>query len=351
MLTSVLAVIVTFGLVIFIHELGHFILCRLLKIRVETFSLGFGKALWQKQHEGTLYVVRAIPLGGYVKPAGETLDDHKGAPDEYFSHPWYERIALHLAGPAMNYLLAFVLFTAVILAVGVPGPSEETVVGEIVEDYPAYQAGMREGDKILSVDGKPLKDWMAVAEAIHSKPGVSITLGYERAGKKYEAALTPKASEGTGYVGISPLSVNKRKGVVESVKLGAYQCWYWTKYTMVTLASKIYHREKPDVAGPVGIVHMVSKAAHSGFANLVFLIGLISVAIGIFNLLPIPILDGGQSLIFLWEGISRHKPTERVFQVANAMGLAFLLCVLLFATYSDINRIFAKSAATETVKK
>jgi len=335
-----------------LHELGHFILCRILKIRVETFAIGFGPAIWRKEHNGTLYVLRAIPLGGYVKPAGETLDEHKGAPDEYFSHPWYERICLHLAGPAMNYILAFLLFTGVIIGAGTPAPSDDPVIGEIVEGDPAYQAGMREGDKITSINGTATASWKAVADIIHANPDQATKISYERGGDKFNIALTPKKYDGIGLIGISPGITYKSVGIVKSVWMGGYQCWYWTKYTLVTLGSKIYHREKPDLAGPVGIVHMISKAAHSGLSNLVYFIGLISVAVGIFNLLPIPILDGGQSLIFLWEGISRRKPTMRMFQTANAIGFAFLICVLVFVTYNDVARIFTKpAAATTDVKK
>jgi len=355
--TSIVAVALTFGLVIIIHEYGHFLLCRLLKIRVETFAFGFGPEIWSRTVNGTKYVVRWILLGGYVKPAGEALDEAKGAPDEYFSKPWYARIAVHLAGPAMNYVLAFALFTGVIYFGGTPVPSSDPVIGELTESYPASLAGLKEGDRITAVDGEKITTWTQMARTIHSKPAIPIKISYERDGKTADATLVPRTdSTGKfGLIGILPGVVYKNIGVFKSVGLGAYQCYYWTEFTVVTLASKIHQRERPDLAGPVGIVHMVSKAAHTGFANFLFLVALISVAVGFFNLLPVPVLDGGQSLLFLWEGISRRKLTEKVFQVANSIGLAFLVCVIVFATYSDIVRIAgssrSKPAAADTSKK
>ena len=340
-LISVLAVVVTFGLVIFLHELGHFILCRILKIRVEAFAFGFGPEIWSREKDGTKYIISWIPLGGYVKPAGETLDAAKGAPDEFFSKPWYDRVLVHLAGPAMNYILAFVLFTSVIWLAGMPIPTSDAVLGEMHESYPAYLSGLREGDRIVEVDGRKVSDWMQMAEIIHARAGKKLDISYARAGKQFHTSITPIMEDGEGHIGISPAMVTKYVGLGKSASMGAFQCWFWTHLTIKTLATKIYHREKPDLTGPVGIVHMVSKAAHSGFADLVFLIALISVAVGVFNLLPIPVLDGGQSLLFIWEGISRRKLTEKVFVVANSMGFAFLVCVLVFATYGDLVRLFS----------
>ncbi|MCK4936431.1 MAG: site-2 protease family protein, partial [Elusimicrobiales bacterium] len=137
--------------------------------------------------------------------------------------------------------------------------------------------------------------------------------------------------------------------------IGAHQCYYWTAFTVTTLAKNIYHRQKPDVAGPIGIVDIVGKAAHSGLPNFIFLIGLISVAIGFFNLLPIPLLDGGHAVLYIFEGITKRKVTIKVMRVVNSLGIAFLVFILLFATYSDIKRLRTssaqKKAAAESLEK
>lgn len=379
MLLSLVAVLFTFGLVIFLHEFGHFIVCRLTGIRVEAFSFGFGKELFGWTSGPTRYSIRLVPLGGYVKPAGEDIEEvsaleqklredgsspaQTGAPEGrppspapraelpdymYFAKPWYTRIGVVLAGPTMNYLLAFVLFSGVILIVGEPRPSTAPVIGDLTQGYPADLAGLKPGDRVLSVDGKPAADWAAMAALIHPKAGRPVSIAYERGPEKGEVKVTPrKAPDGQerGVIGISPGVDYAPVPLLKGLRMGAHQCWYWTAFTVKTLASNIYRREKPDLAGPIGIVNIVSKAAHSGTADLFFLIGLISVAVGFFNLLPIPLLDGGWFLLYLWEGISRRKLTVDMMKYVNAAGMVMLLGIFLFATYNDIMRIVTTRAA------
>ena len=346
-----LGVIVTFGTVIFIHELGHFLVCKWVKMRVEEFSFGFGRALFSFKRGDTLYALRLIPLGGYVKPAGENIEEFKGAQDEYFSKPWYQRLMVVLAGPTMNYLLAFVLFSGVMLAVGEPVPSEKAVIGELVAGHPAHAAGLKPGDTITSLDGMAVHTWTELSTYIHASPGKTIKVAYERAGGvKGELPIVARQDSASkfGVIGIRPETEFAPVSVLSAMGSGAYQCWHWTRLTLVTLASKIYHREDPELAGPVGIVQMVGQATHSGLDNFIYFIGLISVAIGIFNLFPIPILDGGHAVLYLWEGISRRRLTEKLIRATNSVGLALLGSIFLFATYSDIARIYkTRRAARE----
>jgi regulator of sigma E protease len=197
-----------------------------------------------------------------------------------------------------------------------------------------------------------------MAQIIHRYPGKEVDVVFAREGGVRSFRIVPKLDtpSGRGLIGIMPEVRYKRLGLLLSVKEGARQCWYWTSYTIQTLLEKLIRRERPDLAGPVGIVQMVSRAAHSGIEDFIFLIGLISVAIGFFNLLPIPLLDGGHAVLYLWEGLSRRKLTLKVIAYVNSFGLVFLLSVLLFATYNDIIRIRdqrrakkeAKAAAEET---
>ena len=350
-----LGVMITFGTVIFIHELGHFMVCKWVKIRVEEFSFGFGRALLSFKRGDTLYALRMIPLGGYVKPAGENIEEFKGAQDEYFSKPWYQRLMVVLAGPAMNYLLAFMLFSGVMLAVGEPVASEKAVIGELVMGHPAHSAGLKPGDTITALDGVPVKTWTDLSNYIHAAPGKTIKVAYQREGGVTGVLpITAKldASSKFGVIGIKPETEFAPMPVLSALGSGAYQCYHWTKLTLVTLASKIYHRQDPELAGPVGIVQMVGQATHSGLDNFIYFIGLISVAIGIFNLFPIPILDGGHAMLYLWEGISRRKLTEKLIRSTNSVGLALLASIFLFATYSDIARIYKgrRAARAEAVK-
>ena len=356
MIISILAVLFTFGLVIFLHEFGHFIFCKLSGIKVEAFSFGFGKELYGRTSGPTRYSIRAIPLGGYVKPAGETLDEVSGASDEYFSKPWYIRLGVVLSGPFMNYLLAFVLFSGVILIVGEPRPSTEPVIGEVTSGYPADLAGLKKGDRIIKVSGMDVPTWDAMAKEIHARLEKEVVVVYRRGDVESEVKLvtrpSPEGGPVRGVIGISPGPVYLRVPLIKGVRMGLHQCWYWTRFTVETLASNVVKREKPDLAGPIGIVNIVSKAAHTGMADLFFLIGLISVAVGFFNLLPIPLLDRGWALLFLFEGIFRRKITPTVMKVMNGTGMAMLLSILIFATYSDLARIKAshdaKKAAAAT---
>jgi len=348
MILSILAVLFTFGLVIFLHELGHFVVCRLTGIRVEAFSFGFGKELWGRTSGPTRYSIRLVPLGGYVKPAGESMDELSGAPDEYFAKPWYVRLGVVFAGPVMNYLLAFVLFSGVILLVGEPRPSALPVIGDLTQGYPADLAGLKAGDRILKVDGKAVESWSEMSAGIYGKPEKDITLVYSRAGA--EASLTLKTrkapgAEERGVIGIAPGVEYARVPVLKGLAMGAHQCWYWTNFTIQTLKSNIVKREKPDLAGPIGIVNIVSKAAHTGLADFFFLIGLISVAVGFFNLLPIPLLDGGWAVVYIFEGISRRKLTGDIMKYVNGAGMVMLLGILLFATYNDIMRLVTSRSA------
>lgn len=341
MILSTLAVLVTFALVILIHESGHFLVCRRLGVRVERFAFGFGPELLGFDSGGTRFSLCAIPLGGFVKPAGEALEEFKGAPDEYFSRSWKERFAIVAAGPVMNYALAFLLFSGVIYIKGIPQPTQLPVIGDVVPGYPAAEAGLQAGDAVLKLDGAEVNAWQDMAERIHQSPGKKIKLLVRRGSEDREIALVPRLDEvkNIGLIGIAPKMEYAPQPLLASFKEGARQCWYWTAFTVKTLASKIYRREKLDVAGPVGIVQMVSRAAHSAWEDLVFLIALISVAIGFFNVLPVPLLDGGHAALYLWEGLSGRKLTEKTLQVANSIGLCFLLFVLVFATYNDILRL------------
>ncbi|MBI4655516.1 MAG: site-2 protease family protein [Elusimicrobia bacterium] len=351
MLISIIAVLFTFGIVIFIHEFGHFLVCKLSKIKIEVFSFGFGPELKGFTRNGTRYALSAIPLGGYVKPAGENLEEVTGAPEEYFSKPWYTRLAVVLAGPFMNYVLAFALFTGVVYFAGEPVYSDQPVIGEIMTGYPAEQANLKPGDRVISINGKELATWKEMASIIHKNVEKDLNLIYEREGVRSGIKVKTKKdpSGKLGLLGISPQETAYVKvPVIKSVKMGLFSCYFWTAFTVKTLAGNIYRREKPDVAGPIGIVDIVSKAAHTGLANFFYLVGLISVAVGFFNLLPIPLLDGGHIVMYVVEGIIRRKVTIRVMKVVNSLGIALLVFILIFATYSDILRLKNSPAKTKT---
>ena len=349
-LQSAAAVVVTFGLVIFLHELGHFLMCRRLGVRVEKFAFGMGPELFGVTRGETRYSVCAFPLGGFVRPAGEDLETCTGKPDEYFGQAWHRRLAIVFSGPAMNYLLAFGLFTGVIYWKGIPQYSDEPAIGNLMTGFPAERAGLKIGDRILAFNGRAITTWRQLSDAIHAVPGREATMRCLRDGREFSLTLTTKVDDATGYgvTGIMPESVYAPVGPLAAIQEGAAQCWHLTAFTVKTILFKIQRRQRPDLAGPVGIVQMVSRAAHAGWEDLVFLIGLISVAIGFFNLLPVPLLDGGHAVMYLWEGVSRRKLTAQLMNRANGVGIVFLALLLIFATYSDVLRLRGERGARKT---
>ncbi|MBL0057704.1 MAG: site-2 protease family protein [Elusimicrobia bacterium] len=352
-----LGVVFAFGLVVFVHEFGHFIVAKKSGVRVDRFSFGLGPEMFGFQWGETRYCVAWIPLGGEVRMAGEMEPggDPKAVrdPREFFAKPWYRRIPIVVAGPAMNYVLAYALFSFVFLLWGNPQPSTDPVVGDLVEGFPAKAAGLQPGDRFLTVDGKPVAAWSEVAGIIHLNPDRPIQMSVRRpGGGEMEFVVTPRRDTptGQGLIGISPVMGYAPMPLGSALMAGGQQTVFWTRHTLSYLGEKIVHREKPDLAGPIGIATVISKSARSGIQDYLFLIALISLGIGLFNLFPIPMLDGGHLVFFLWEGIFRRPVTRRAVQAANAVGLSLLLGILVFATYSDIQRMRVKPSDAVAVQ-
>lgn len=351
-LLSALGIAFALGLVIFIHELGHFLACKLLNIRVEEFSIGFGKLLKKWGKGETQYSLRAIPLGGYVKPAGEFYAREAEITDDrdFAAKPWYSRAFMVFAGAGMNYVLAFVIFFIVVLSMGLPINNPKLippVVGEIVESYPAYKSGLQQGDLITAVNNTPIQNWEQMVNNIAAAQN-EVTLTYKR-GEETSSVTLPLGEN--KKVGIALEPVYQKAGVFKAIKVAAHQCYYWTALSITTIADKLWHKQAPDVAGPIGIFEIVGKGVHSGPEDYFFLIGLISVAIGMFNLFPIPILDGGHILFFIIEAIRGKRVKEKTIYNASSAGAIFLLALVLYATYSDIKRIRTRSSAKAAIEQ
>jgi regulator of sigma E protease len=218
-----------------------------------------------------------------------------------------------------------------------------------VTGYPADRAGIRIDDEVLALNALPITAWKQLSDGIHALPNQEVTLRYRRDGQEFKARLTTKVDDATGFgvIGIMPESIYKPVGLPAAVWEGAAQCYSITAVTAKTIASKIYHRQRVDLAGPVGITQMVGRAAHGRWEDLVFVIGFISVAIGFFNLMPVPLLDGGHAFLYLWEGLSRRKLTQELMSRASNVGFVLLALLVLFATYSDIVRLRGERAARQ----
>ncbi len=338
---QVLAMVLGIGLLIFIHELGHFLMAKYFKLKVEAFAFGFGPELVGFTYGETRYQIRAIPLGGMVKMPGEDIETSTGHPDEFLSQAWYKRAIIAFFGPLMNYLLAVALFTIVIFTWGMGKPSPLPVIGQVMSGYPSEQAGIKPGDKIDKINGVPVASWEEMAELIHKYPGQAVMLSVTRDQSPIEISVTPRkdASTGLGLIGIVPTIEIEKLGFGQSVYLSCKMVVYQSVFTLKYLGEKIIRLEKPEVAGPIGVMQILATAAKTGMPDLLHLLAVISVALGLFNLLPIPLVDGGHIFIALIEFVIRRPVNKKIIQISNFAGLAIILIIFVFATYSDLARL------------
>jgi len=354
MLLSILAVLVVLSPIVIIHEFGHFLACRLTGIRVNEFSFGFGKILWHKKKGDTDYQLRAIPFGGFVEPAGPMFHP-EGAkeppkPYEFAAKPWYAKFFMVINGALFNYVLAALIFSVLIMIQGYPQTDPvkmAPVVGSIAKNYPAATIDLKEGDKISAVNGTAIKTWKDLTDLLKTRTG-DLHLAYTRGEQNLtvtvkESDFNPAAPQ---TLGIGVKAEYMRVSWWKAMGYGVYECYYWTKYSLESIGKSFARKKAPELAGPIGIVNIIHQAAHRSLLDFVFLIAMLSVAVGMFNLFPIPILDGGYALVYLWEGLTHKLPTEKTLNVAVNIGMYMLILLVVYASYSDIKRIFFKPKTT-----
>jgi regulator of sigma E protease len=357
-------ILFAFGIVIFVHEFGHFMVAKKSGVKVERFSFGLGPELIGFKYGETRYCIAWLPLGGEVRMAGEFLDEDRPADAiktgdhsrDFFAQPWYRRVAIALAGPFMNYVLAASIFFGMLLIWGEPIQTNKTEVGEVVSGMPAEKAGLQKGDRIVSVQGETVEDFLTLASKIHARPGVETSIAFTRNDVPMIVNVVPQKDQekNLGLIGIrpaDPIHDRKKANVGEALTKSVRQCWNISAFTLYYLGQKISARERPDVAGPLGIGQVIVKAVKSGAEDFFYLIGLISVAIGLFNLFPVPLLDGGHMLYYLIEGIRGRPLSHRVMAKANMVGLALLLSLLVFATINDVQRFRGGDKAEASSEK
>ncbi|WP_458401527.1 M50 family metallopeptidase [Candidatus Avelusimicrobium sp.] len=354
MLLSAVAVIVVLSPIVLIHEFGHFLACRLTGIGVKEFSFGFGKILWHKKSsKGTDFQIRAIPFGGFVEPEGKMFpeegDTEPPQPNDFSAKKWYAKLFMVVNGAFFNYVLAAIIFSLLIFLRGMPENDPAKLapkIGQVVAEYPAEKAGLKELDVITELNKKPITSWLELTQAMQERKGdLQITL--QRGEETLHITILDKdfLQSQPNVLGIAVYSELKPVGAWESVGLGLYQCWYWTKFSLNSIWKSITHKKAPDLAGPIGIVNIIHQSVHRGWMDFVFLIGMLSLAVGMFNLFPIPILDGGYALVFLWEGLTGKLPSTKMIMQAANIGFYILMVLVIYASYSDIKRIFFKPKA------
>jgi regulator of sigma E protease len=346
---------IALSLLILVHELGHFIVARLANVKVLAFSLGFGKKLLSFKKGETEYAISLVPLGGYVKLLGESLEDEIAEEDisrSYVHKPPWVKMLIAVTGPLFNIIFAFVLFYVVFMS----GYSVlSTKVGEVDKGLPAYEAGIRPGDVIASVDGKPVQEFDDLLEVMSKAPAGPLTFVLKRGEETIRLTITPKAMEAKNLfgetisrkiIGVRPSSelIKRKESLVGAVSKAGYQTWYLSKVTVLGLAKLIQGTISPkNIGGPILILQAAGKQAKEGTSNLIYFVGLISINLGVVNLLPIPILDGGHIMFHLVEMVTRRRLSTKAIDIAQKVGLAIIIVIMVFAFYNDLDRIFSFS--------
>ena len=328
----IIMAILAFGILIIVHELGHFTLAKLNGVRVEEFSIGMGPNVFSKQGKETKYSLRLFPIGGYVKMMGEeeSVEDERS----FSAKSPLRRISIIIAGVFMNYVLAILIFTFYIFSHGYVN----TILSEVTPASPAYEAGLLPGDKIERVNGsKSFASDDASFEIISSK-GNPIYVDIDRNGEKKELKVVPTKNESDKFmigVKFSPVESPSFGG---SFKQSFNQTASFVSLTFKGLESIFTGKAnlKTDVGGPITIIKMSSKAAEAGIWPLLYLTGFLSVNLAVFNLLPFPALDGGWCVILLIELITRRKVPEKIVEAVNYFGFMVLIGLMILVVIKDI---------------
>ena len=418
---TAIAFIIIFGSIVFFHELGHFIFAKRAGIMVREFAIGFGPKIFGMTKGETLYTIRLLPLGGYVRMAGEDLDSVELQPgyrlgirvnndneidqivlnqnkqfadmlfleveksdlmkemfiegyneeeqlvrykvarnavviengNETFIAPYDrqfgsktvgQRSMAIFAGPLFNFILAFFLFLLLGLLKGVP--TYEPVITTVVSDSPAAQAGMKDGDLVTEINGNPITTWQELSEKIRVSPNEEMEFTVNRNGEPVELTMTPNAvvpkgeSEEVGQIGVSYESPTE-KSPLKAVVFGAEQTYGMTVQIFKVLGTMITGQFSiDDLSGPVGIYKVTDVVAQSGVYDLIHLAAVLSINLGIMNLLPLPALDGGRLLFFFIEAL-RGKPVDKQKEgMVHFVGIMLLMVLMVVVTWNDIQRFF-----------
>ena len=346
-----LSAIVLLGILIFVHEIGHFLFAKLLGVRVLKFSLGFGPKLIGRKYGNTEYLISSIPLGGYVKMLGEESGDELKEEEKPFAYkyqPVWKRFMIVFAGPIFNLFFAAFIFVFIFLY-GVPVLLPE--IGEVMEQSPARAAGLMKGDKIMEIGGVAINQWDEMTTIIHKNPDKSSSFKIRRDNNIINISITPERKKikdifgeekEIGLIGIKPSgsSFIKREGIVRAVTSGIIRTFDISVLTVVGVIKLIQRIVPPEaIGGPILIFQMAGQQASLGAMNFFVFMAVISINLGVLNLLPIPILDGGHLMFLTIEAIKRKPISEKAMMIAQRVGLAIIITLMVFALYNDIMRI------------
>lgn len=370
-MNTALAVIFVFGLLIFVHELGHFTVAKLVGIRVYEFSIGFGPKVIKFRRGETRYHLRLLPLGGFVRMAGmdedEDLNEMKKlvaedrhikveeiSPEEeetikatlddsraFKNKTVLQRIAVIFAGSFNNFVLAFILFFLIFFAIGAPTQDlKNPVIGDVSHDqaFPAEKAGLKAGDRILTINGTKINNWEQLTDIIHKSPDEKLNIKIQRDHADYSLTVLPiKDQDGQGKIGIVPKTIFVPQTFSNSIVLATVNFkGIFGEITRVLGSLFVDKSALKEIGGPARIVTEIGKAAKMGLINLLYFTAAISINLGIFNLLPIPALDGSRIVFLLYEAV-RGKPVDpNKENMVHLVGFALLMVLIAVITYRDV---------------
>ncbi|HHT50414.1 MAG TPA: RIP metalloprotease RseP [Eubacteriaceae bacterium] len=331
--TIILSIII-FGVLVIFHEFGHFSIAKLIGVKVEEFAVGMGPKIFGIKKGETLYSLRALPLGGFCKMLGE--DEESKDEKSLSNKSILGRGAVFIAGSLMNILLAIILLSIVFFSMGTPSTS----IAEVEKDYPAYSGGIRPGDKIININDQNIKEYSQIETIITENESKDLEITIERDEETKTITITPKYDENLNRyrIGIRPAS---EKSLVGSIINSIKEIFYLTKSIMTLLGQLVTGRINAgslELVGPIGVVAIVNQTAKNGILPVILLAAQISLNLGIFNLLPIPALDGSRLLFLAFEGI-RGKPVNPEKEgLFHFVGFVLLMILAVFIGYKDIIR-------------
>lgn len=359
--TNIVPFLIILTVLVFVHELGHYLVARWNGVKVEVFSIGFGPEIvgWNDKH-ATRWKISAIPLGGYVKMFADadassrqdaqkmkTLSEEEMKLTLHGKSVW-QRIQVSAAGPLANYIFAILVFGAIFATRGEQVPSENAQAGMVVPGSAAEKAGILEGDVISTVNGKSVKNFQEMSEIVKNNPGKELDFDLKRGEKEINLKVTPETVETlsitgektqTGKLGVAQGFVSIKHGVIQSFGIATKYVINVSWMTLKGIGEMIIGNRKADgLSGPLGIAKMTAVIAQTDIWNILWFAAFLSLNLGLINLLPIPVLDGGHLLFYVIEAIKGSPVSEKTQEYAFRAGLGLILFVFLLSTWNDVNR-------------
>ncbi|MFZ1037914.1 MAG: RIP metalloprotease RseP [Smithella sp.] len=351
---TLISFIILLSILIFVHEFGHFIAARIAGVGVLKFSLGFGPKIIGKKIGETEYALSWIPLGGFVKLLGESGDEELPPEDEkrsFFKQPVWKRMLIVLAGPVFNFLLAIVIF-AIVFMYGLPNLAAN--IGEVQKDSAAFEAGMMNGDKIITLDGRKIILWEEIKPIIADSKGKEIEAIVERGAERKHILVKPRLSktkniwgeeESTYLIGVSPAgnTIIERRNPWDAVIGSISKTWDISKLTLLAVVKMLEGVVSPrTLGGPIFIAQASGAMAKEGIIPFILFMAILSINLGVINLFPIPVLDGGHILFYVIEIVIRREVNVKFKEMSQQIGFVILLMLMLFVIFIDVERLNIK---------